>query len=107
VRDASAGMWWFQLTPYFVKGQALLEHIVFVKRQIMYYKMGKKQLYAPNQYMDIAMQPGNIEVREFTIKRDLSKIHHERLCWKGCHHEPNGSEAEPCGLYAAPIMWPC
>jgi hypothetical protein len=58
VKDANAGLRWFQLKPEGVIGQCLLEHM-FMKRHICY-KTRAKDLCAPNAYLDVDMLPGKL-----------------------------------------------
>jgi hypothetical protein len=39
----------------------------------MCYKTRAKDLYAPNAYLDVAMLPGNLEIRQFKTAPDLKK----------------------------------
>jgi hypothetical protein len=63
VKDVNAGIQWFQLKPEGDVGQGLLEHM-FMKHQLCY-KTKVKDIYAQNAYMDVAMQPGSLEILWF------------------------------------------
>jgi hypothetical protein len=54
-----------------MNGQKLLYHM-FVQRQLSF-KTKETQLYMPKYYLDITINPSNIEVLKYTTAPDLSK----------------------------------
>jgi hypothetical protein len=71
VTYASDGVKWYQLKPPDVAGQTLLERI-FAQRQIIS-KTQEKELYAPNDYLDIARKLCNVTILNHMTAPDLSK----------------------------------
>jgi hypothetical protein len=78
VKDASSGLEWFQLKPPVMKGQKLLDHMLF-QRQLSF-KTKETHLHMPNSYLDIVIKPSNIEVLMYMTAPDLSKISTMKDC---------------------------
>jgi hypothetical protein len=71
VKDASSALKWFQLKPPGMKGHKLLDHMFFKRK--MSFKTRETHLNMPKSYLDIAINPSNIEVLKYTTAPDLSK----------------------------------
>jgi hypothetical protein len=71
VTDASNGIKWFQLKPPGLKGQTFLDHM-FAQCQISF-KTQDKELYAPNDYLDLAMKPCNVTILKHMTAPYISK----------------------------------
>jgi hypothetical protein len=73
VTDTSDGLKRFQLQPTGMKGQTLLDHIMFAHCQISF-KTQEKELYAPKDYLNLAMKPCNVTIlKHMTAPDHLSK----------------------------------
>jgi hypothetical protein len=72
VTDASNGLKWFKLKPPDLKSQTLLDHNMFAQRQISF-KTQEKEIYALNDYLDLAMKPYNVTILKHMTSPDLSK----------------------------------
>jgi hypothetical protein len=61
---------WFQLKSMCMKGQPLLDHLS-VQRRISF-NTPDKELYAPNDCLDLAMKPCNVKILKHMTAPDLS-----------------------------------